>query len=414
MDEPTGLLSAAQRGALVDVINLLKNGEDVNKIDKKGNTALHWALYFNEVKIVEILLQQPNILINSKSERGHTPLHLGSVNNSFEAVKVLIENSKGEIDLNSQNVWKETPLHLASSAGRGKIIDLLCKNGADPRLKDSWGRTPIRVAYENGEIETENALLNFCSKEEVEEAKKQAQEVHTNIFSGRPGESEERERRSKVAYLMEAFEKEVIGEDKINKIKERIASGESIIKINHIFDVGGKVVENSTPIMTQETHHRVSLAQKFEYGISPSDLNELNKFLQDPQIDNDGKDMYGWNAFQKALFFQQLEYVGVLLDHLQPATLNELDPESGQTVIETILTWITLESHDKLSKKALIEGKINIPEHIEELLKKICTSGKIQLEKKNSKGVSPIETAKQLTEQGRLVGSSIVLALLES
>ena len=43
---------------------------------------------------------------------------------------------------------KQTPLHTAAREGKVKIVQLLCKKGANLRLKDHEGNIPLNLAAE--------------------------------------------------------------------------------------------------------------------------------------------------------------------------------------------------------------------------------------------------------------------------
>lgn len=67
--EPTEFISAAMRGDVVATSDLITKGFDVNQIDDKGNSALHWAAYFDEIEVIKLLLTESKIKINLQSLR---------------------------------------------------------------------------------------------------------------------------------------------------------------------------------------------------------------------------------------------------------------------------------------------------------------------------------------------------------
>ncbi|MDP1603236.1 MAG: ankyrin repeat domain-containing protein [Legionella sp.] len=103
--------------------------------------------------------------VQVQDEYGNTPLHnLISGNNlSFkvdgveQCVNKLI--AKG-LDVNSQNNDGYTLLHIAASLKNLDAVLFLIKNGANTRLKDDKGRTPLDIATENDNVEIKNALVN--------------------------------------------------------------------------------------------------------------------------------------------------------------------------------------------------------------------------------------------------------------
>ena len=68
------------------------NRADVNATTKAGRTALHIAVERNDVDLVDFLLQQPGVLVNTKDKKGQqTPLYLAVKNKSPQMVEMLLE-----------------------------------------------------------------------------------------------------------------------------------------------------------------------------------------------------------------------------------------------------------------------------------------------------------------------------------
>ena len=51
-------------------------------------------------------------------------------------------------DVNAQDVYKSTPLHLASEGGRVESARILIDHGADVNARNQWGWTPFQVTDE--------------------------------------------------------------------------------------------------------------------------------------------------------------------------------------------------------------------------------------------------------------------------
>lgn len=62
---------------------------------------------------------------------------------SCQVANILLE---GKARVNIQNSFGETPLHVASQFGHAKITKLLVKFGADKKIKNDEGMTPLDVA----------------------------------------------------------------------------------------------------------------------------------------------------------------------------------------------------------------------------------------------------------------------------
>ncbi len=86
-----------------------------------------------------------------------TPLHYATVCGLHAFVKVLIGEHKHDVD--SQDLNKSTPLHMASLRGHENVACVLLDCGADVAAKDKDGWTPLHVASEEGHLEVVRVLL---------------------------------------------------------------------------------------------------------------------------------------------------------------------------------------------------------------------------------------------------------------
>lgn len=118
----TQLIDAVKAGDSDLVKQLLYSPIDVNAQDEYGLTALHVAVTFGLDDIVSVLLEHPDIDINSKDLHGNTPLLLAFSKDDFYAKKEfhiaqqLID--KPAVNVNAVNNHGVTALYLACFKGQ--------------------------------------------------------------------------------------------------------------------------------------------------------------------------------------------------------------------------------------------------------------------------------------------------------
>mmetsp|Transcript_8846 Transcript_8846/g.11527 ORF Transcript_8846/g.11527 Transcript_8846/m.11527 type:complete len:192 (+) Transcript_8846:66-641(+) len=107
-DSQLTIFSAASKGRINDVEEILSNGKNVNAVDADGLSPLHWASDSNQLEMVRFLL------------------------------------GKGA-NVNLQEATGQTPLHLAMICGFEDVAQVLIDSGSDVHVTDSDGNTPIQV-----------------------------------------------------------------------------------------------------------------------------------------------------------------------------------------------------------------------------------------------------------------------------
>lgn len=157
--QQTALQFAVQFGNVAVAELLLREGADIDRRCERGKTALHWAAQGNRVFNSEpapgiALLLECGADINVQDYWGNTPLHVLAqcyLGGACDAVKLLLENGIG-IDV--QNKKGKTALHLAAldEAGRDNpdVLNLLLDEGADISIRDSRGLTALETAVRRG------------------------------------------------------------------------------------------------------------------------------------------------------------------------------------------------------------------------------------------------------------------------
>jgi hypothetical protein len=135
------LLSYAARENLKDVVKALLDAKASPDIPGGfGETALHWAIYRDiaDLEIIEILLNY-HADVNAQDEYGMTPLHLAVRSHNLAVIGLLLEMGANPTILSNEG---DTPESLARERGDPPIIKLLDN---PPPLKREVGQRPRRT-----------------------------------------------------------------------------------------------------------------------------------------------------------------------------------------------------------------------------------------------------------------------------
>ncbi|KAJ9592662.1 hypothetical protein L9F63_015677 [Diploptera punctata] len=139
---------------------ILESGVDPNIItpDTK-NTALHLAAEggFNECLL---FLLSKGAKPDIKNSKGQIPLHLAARVQSLECVEILL--SIGHCNPNTLDNDKRTPLHsaVAKTLNSVEITELLISKGGNVNQEDTYGYTPLHVAAINENTSCVTLLIN--------------------------------------------------------------------------------------------------------------------------------------------------------------------------------------------------------------------------------------------------------------
>ena len=147
----------------------------VNAVNKKGWTALHSAVVYGNMSLVEMLLKF-GFAIDATNKKGETPLHLTTNVSTFKLLvergaDITIANKEGDTvlhvtahyfrystlivefllglrpaDVHSRNARGKTPLHLTAEALQCEKAEMLLQKGALVNAMDNEGCTPLHVA----------------------------------------------------------------------------------------------------------------------------------------------------------------------------------------------------------------------------------------------------------------------------
>jgi uncharacterized protein len=116
----------------------------MGKTDRVGRTDLHYAAADRDFERArELLLSGADAA--ARDNMGWTALHFAAQENALDVADLLIRNGA---DVDAQDTLGNTPLSNAvfNSRGWGEMIALLRKAGADPKIANRSGVTPLSLA----------------------------------------------------------------------------------------------------------------------------------------------------------------------------------------------------------------------------------------------------------------------------
>src|ERR1051326_4354620 len=135
---------------------LLQRKADVNAPQTDGATALHWAVYHDDLDATDLLIPA-GAKVDLKNREGVTPLHLASLFGNSRMIDRLIQAGA---DAKQRGPAGETMLMLAARNGNPDAIKSLVAAGADVNAKEPVrGTTALTGAVEQRHRAAVNALL---------------------------------------------------------------------------------------------------------------------------------------------------------------------------------------------------------------------------------------------------------------
>ena len=148
---------AAMKGDHKVVASLLEQRADVNAPQADGATALHWAVYRDDLPLVERLLAA-GARVNVANRHGATPLTLACINGSAAAIARLLTSGA---DPNERGPNGETALMMASRTGAVDAMSVLLNAGADVNATETMrGTTAVMWAAANSHAAAVKLLLD--------------------------------------------------------------------------------------------------------------------------------------------------------------------------------------------------------------------------------------------------------------
>jgi ankyrin repeat protein len=117
----------------------------VNAQDEEAKTALIQATIYNNVEVVQILIQHGASVNTRDFFNGYAALHFAARNYYLELLQLLLKH-KAEVDI--KDISGNTPLYLAvfNASGKGRVIQQLLLQGADRNSINNQGVSSWELA----------------------------------------------------------------------------------------------------------------------------------------------------------------------------------------------------------------------------------------------------------------------------
>jgi uncharacterized protein len=180
------LLEAAKANDSAGALELVKDKADVNAAESDGTTPLHYAVYHNDVALIEALLKahaKPSVV----SKYGSTPLLEAAIWGNPLVIDKLL---KAGAQVDQGNADGQTALMILSRTSNVEAAKILIKHGANVNAVEHWHeQTPlmwaaaesqpamVKLLLDHGAKADARSLLNHWTRMVTAEPRAQMREV---------------------------------------------------------------------------------------------------------------------------------------------------------------------------------------------------------------------------------------------
>jgi uncharacterized protein len=163
-----GIAQAADKGTLADaaeqrnralIRELLATGAEVNAAQVDGMTALHWAVYNDDVETAGLLVRS-RANVNATNRYGVPPLSIACTNGNATLVRLLLDAGA---NANASLPGGETVLMTAARVGNLEAVKALLARGANPNAQERRDQTALMWAAAEGHATVVRALIEAGS-----------------------------------------------------------------------------------------------------------------------------------------------------------------------------------------------------------------------------------------------------------
>jgi len=162
LDNSTPLIRAGKHGHKEVLRILLNHGASVSEQNNRGRTAIHWAVLNKHRDAVKELFREEDL--QGVDKMGNTLLHLAVSSRSVEMVALVLDK---RASTSAQDHQGRTALHLVAEGGEYDMIKPLISKSALVDAPDRFARTPLHYAARNRMSSTAKELLNAGALESI-------------------------------------------------------------------------------------------------------------------------------------------------------------------------------------------------------------------------------------------------------
>ncbi|MFB3881900.1 MAG: ankyrin repeat domain-containing protein [Armatimonadota bacterium] len=150
------LFGAARWGGVALLDRVLQAGADVNAVDDRLSTPLHYAVRSGRLDVTAALISA-RADVNAVDGDCLTPLHYAAQSAGLAIARALIDAGA---DVNAVDDHFSTPLHYAVRSGQLDVTAALIAARADVNAVDTDCRTPLHSAAQSAGLKIARALID--------------------------------------------------------------------------------------------------------------------------------------------------------------------------------------------------------------------------------------------------------------
>ena len=144
-----------------DSLNILLDiDSNINNINNEGNTSLHLAVYNNNINIINLLLKNKDIDVNLLNNQGLSVLHIAIIKRYIDILKIFIYDKRFNINI-VELKYNMTPLMYLLDINYLNIIIEMLNNGALLNYQDIYGNNILHHCLFENKLDMYLFLKNY-------------------------------------------------------------------------------------------------------------------------------------------------------------------------------------------------------------------------------------------------------------